>query len=1030
MRENMLSDSASRILLLVVVLVLVGLVPLSSSSLRSADAAPSTAIAPTPVDAGSLHTIVTFTSAPTNLCSGNCVITGGTRPGGGTNLFHSFGQFNIGSGDITTFQNGISFDVNGTALATGLPTDNILARITGMNGNNPSLSTIYGTIQTAGDFGSANLFLINPAGFLFGPNATVNVGGVITFTTADYIRLTDNGRFNANPTTTPTDLLTAFPVAAFGFIGSNPGAINFEGGQLTVANGTGITLVGGDINFIPDLSGTPSSITAPGRPILLTSVAGEGIVAADTGIPAAGMTLGTITLGQGSILSSAGIDSSFRDGSGGAVSIRGGQFVATGATIITSPAEGGIGVGGMVTVDVTDAAAFTDSFIQTGPVPMSFAGSAGAVSVTANDSLRMTNTFLDASSQQAGGNGGAVTLHTNGSLSLTESFIGTGAYGTSAPGNGGAVTIMGKDVTFNNSGVGTDVDVSSNIIGTPALGQVRPGLVTIMAQDTVTFSGSLSGDPGIPVINATAIGALRDAGSVTVTGKSVNLSNGSIIADMNEGPIPSPGNGGSIEIRGNNVNLSEFTLRSVNAGLPESTGKAGSILIQGADNLHAHSIQLVASHINTSSVSGGGGGPIEFQTKVLKMSEGSVVSTNSFARGAGGTITIRGAENVTVESGSQILTDADGNTNVQDNFGTAGDILVETQNLAVLSGGQIGARARPLSTGNAGNITVQGNNNKPAQSIFIDGTGSGIFSTAEGTGAGGNITLNANTVFLQNGSTLSATTSGTEATATGGSITVKTTDHVLMTNGASITANSTDPGNANAGNILINAGQQFEMRDSSVTAKATQASGGNIDVRAVDRVRLVNSEISSSVQGGASTAGGNIAIDPNVIVLQNSDVTAKAVQGAGGNITLTTPLFLADPSSEVSASSQFGVNGTVTIQSPTSNLSGSLGPLASKPSQAQALLTQRCAALVNGQSSSFVVAGREQLPADPGGWLTSPLAFATLGENLDADNAVASISTVMAIAADNTSTVSLRRLTPAGFLMANFAESAATGCHS
>jgi large exoprotein involved in heme utilization and adhesion len=167
-----------------------------------------------------------------------------------------------------------------------------------------------------------------------------------------------------------------------------------------------------------------------------------------------------------------------------------------------------------------------------------------------------------------------------------------------------------------------------------------------------------------------------------------------------------------------------------------------------------------------------------------------------------------------------------------------------------------------------------------------------------------------------------------------------------------------------------------------------------------------------------------------VIVLQNSDVTAKAVQGAGGNITLTTPLFLADSASLVEASSQFGVNGTVTIQSPTSNLSGSLGPLTSKPSQAQALLTQRCAALASGQTSSFVVAGREQLPADPGSWLTSPLGFAALGENLGADYAVASSPAVIAMATQGTSTVSLRRLTPAGFLMASFSDSAATGCHS
>ena len=166
------------------------------------------------------------------------------------------------------------------------------------------------------------------------------------------------------------------------------------------------------------------------------------------------------------------------------------------------------------------------------------------------------------------------------------------------------------------------------------------------------------------------------------------------------------------------------------------------------------------------------------------------------------------------------------------------------------------------------------------------------------------------------------------------------------------------------------------------------------------------------------------------MVLQGSQVIAQAFQGVGGDITITTPLFLRDSTSLVDASTPFGLNGTVTIQSPTSNVSGSLGPLTSKPSQAQALLTQRCVALVNGQASSFVVAGREQLPADPGGWLSSPLAFAALGENVDAGHAVASAPTIMAMATQDTSTVSLRRLTPTGFLMAHFADSEATGCRS
>src|SRR5678816_4887301 len=74
---------------------------------------------------------------------------------------------------------------------SGLPTSNILGRVTGGN-----ISNIFGTIQTTG-FGGANLFLMNPAGFLFGPNATVQVGGMVSFASADYLRLTDNARFNA-----------------------------------------------------------------------------------------------------------------------------------------------------------------------------------------------------------------------------------------------------------------------------------------------------------------------------------------------------------------------------------------------------------------------------------------------------------------------------------------------------------------------------------------------------------------------------------------------------------------------------------------------------------------------------------------------------------------------------------------------------------------------------------------------------------------------------------------------------------------
>src|SRR5215472_10363535 len=174
--------------------------------------------AASPITSSGLNTQI---SPPANLPSGKVQydITGGTRPGGGVNLYHSFGDFNVPTNNIANFLND-----------SGLATSNILGRVTAGN-----LSSIFGTIQTTG-FGTANLFLMNPAGFLFGPNATVNVGGMVSFTTADYLRLTDNARFNAVPG--PADaLLTAAPVAALGFLGSKPGAITVQGSQFTVTEG-------------------------------------------------------------------------------------------------------------------------------------------------------------------------------------------------------------------------------------------------------------------------------------------------------------------------------------------------------------------------------------------------------------------------------------------------------------------------------------------------------------------------------------------------------------------------------------------------------------------------------------------------------------------------------------------------------------------------------------------------------------------------------------------------------------------------
>ena len=118
-------------------------------------------------------TINGSTTAP--CVAGTCTITGGDRRG--QNLFHSFGLFNIGANNFALFSND-----------SGQATSNILGRVTG-----GQTSNIFGTIQTATNFGAANLFLMNPAGWLFGRTAVLNVGGSFHATTADYIKLGTDG---------------------------------------------------------------------------------------------------------------------------------------------------------------------------------------------------------------------------------------------------------------------------------------------------------------------------------------------------------------------------------------------------------------------------------------------------------------------------------------------------------------------------------------------------------------------------------------------------------------------------------------------------------------------------------------------------------------------------------------------------------------------------------------------------------------------------------------------------------------------
>ena len=655
--------------------------------------------------------------------------------------------------------------------------------------------------------------------------------------------------------------------------------------------------------------------------------------------------------------------------------------------------------------------------------------------ITANDNLTgltVTNSTIDSSTQFASGGSGPVTLTaTNGPLSMTNSIIHTASF---LSGNAGAVTATGTTVTLDGTQVLTDA-TGDDTVGLP---MIRSGAVTLTATDAIGGTVTVTNNSSI---STQGIVTVLDSSPVTITGRTINILNRSTIdaSTHNGGTLNSPANGGTIELRGSIVTVAGGSqLTSFADGNAQSTGTGGNIRFVGTDGIQsANNIQLTAAQLNTSATTLGGAGTIEFVTKRLTLGNTDVGAV-TFGPGPGGSISVRGAVNVTLDSGSAMDTSAV-NSGPEGPYGPAGTILLETQQLTMQRGSVLRAADLPLSHGDAGSITVQGTIG-PGQSILIDGAGTGIFTDAKGTGAGGDITLNANSVTLQNGGTLSAVTSGTASSATGGSIQVDA-NHVQLNSGATITANST--GAADAGNINLTASNSFTMQNSSITTQANAAGGGTIKITTDPggTVQLTNSTISASVLDGTG-GGGSVNIDPQSVILLNSQILAQAVQGPGGNISITTNLLLPDANSVISASSQFGVNGTVTIQSPNAPTSGQIQPLGKSPLLATSLLNQHCASLAGGAFSSFTVAGRDSLPTEPGGWLSSPLYAAGVwlgikaegvkaeGERLEGMSASAGQVASGQWRVGDTPILSLRQIAPPGFLTQAFATDRSAGCQS
>jgi filamentous hemagglutinin family protein len=232
-------------------------------------------------------------------------ITAGTQPGNGPNLFHSFERFSVGTNDTARFSGPLGIE-------------NILSRVTG-----GQQSVIDGRLQST--IPGANLYLLNPSGVLFGPNASLDVHGSFHVSTADVLRFADGATFSANLSEKTT--LTVAPPVAFGFLTEQPAPITMQGSALRVREGQALSVVGGDIQIV---GGT---LQAPSGRLQLASVASPGEVrfsplelAPDLRVDGFAR-LGRLQLSQAAFVDASGGGDLGSGGPGGTVLIRAGQLL-------------------------------------------------------------------------------------------------------------------------------------------------------------------------------------------------------------------------------------------------------------------------------------------------------------------------------------------------------------------------------------------------------------------------------------------------------------------------------------------------------------------------------------------------------------------------------------------------------------------------------------------------------------------------------------------------------------------------------
>ncbi|KAB8318254.1 filamentous hemagglutinin N-terminal domain-containing protein [Tolypothrix campylonemoides VB511288] len=814
-------------------------------------------------------------------------ITGGTQAG--ANLFHSFQQFSVPTGSGAFFNNTVDIK-------------NIISRVTG-----GSISNIDGLIRT---LGTANLFLINPNGIVFGQNARLDIGGSFFASTASSLKFADGFEFRTDGTQT-TPLLTISVPLGLQF-GQNPGKIQVQGdgqGRRTTTNLIDTTnalrlganqtlgLVGGDL----ELSG--GTLKSTGGRIELGSVGSDSLV-------------GLVPVANGWTLDYGGVQN-FRD-----------IQLLEGTTVDAS----GIG-GGNVRVQGRQITLKQGSRIEASNLGLGFQ-SGGTLEVTGIESIQIDGSGATYPAgvftqvfRGANGNAGNIIL-TTGSLSLTN---GAGVIAsTYGQGDAGSILVQAKDsvsaagnsVIFSNVergavGKGGDINITAATLSLKDGAQL--GIGVRRASDNQPAGQGQAGNVNVNVTGAVTITGVKDAPS-------------GIYSTLGRGAI---GKGGNI-----NVTSGSFSLTD-GAQLDASTfgqGNAGSVFVQAKDSVSAAGRGGIFSTVENGGV--GKGGNINITSGSLSLNDAQLI-TSTNGQGDAGSILVQAKDSISITGSNARINSAV----LPSGVGKGGDINIRAATLSVTDGAQLQSaifynrRTGAAGRGDAGNVNIDVTGGVTIAEV--NQTPSGIFSLVSpgGVGKGGNINITAGSFSLIDGATVSANTIGQ---GDAGTIQINATDAVRIsgtnsTYGGSSVLSTETYSSGRGGDMIINT-RTFTVSDGAVldTRTLNDGNGGNIKVTA-NRVEAINGGQFLATSSGTGNAGKITVNATDQVIVNGSDATfneriakfgstdniesgasglfvRSRGSGAAGDIEVTAPQIRLDNSARFNAESAFGNGGNINLQ--------------------------------------------------------------------------------------------------------------------